>query len=221
GPDYGNAVGAAWSFTKPVTGSWLQDSATLTAGDETGEGFFSGSVALSADAYTALSGGPNDANGVGAAWVFGVHVPAAPTTVAALPANGQVSVSFTAPAGPVESYTVTASPGGASATGTASPIVVGALTNGSSYTFTVHATNASGDGPESAASDAVTPAGPPGAPTAPSAVPGDGQATVSFAAPSSTGGAPVSYYTATASPGGQSASSTGSPITVFGLTNGV
>jgi len=132
-----------------------------------------------------------------------------------------VSVTFTAPAGPVESYTVTASPDGASATGTASLIVVGGLTNGSSYTFTVHATNASGDGPESAASNAVTPAGPPGAPTAPSAVPGDGQATVSFAAPSSTGGAPVSYYTATASPGGQSANSTGSPIIVFGLTNGV
>ena len=71
GPDDGNGVGAAWSFTKS-DGVLLQDGAKLTAGDESGQGLFGGSVALSADAYTALSGGRNDANGVGAAWVFGI-----------------------------------------------------------------------------------------------------------------------------------------------------
>ena len=38
---------------------------------------------------------------------------------------------------------------------------------------------------------------------------GDGQATISFTPPASDGGDPILYYTATASPGGQTASSTG------------
>jgi hypothetical protein len=50
---------------------------------------------------------------------------------------------------------------------------------------------------------------------------GDGQVTVSFTPPASDGGDGIGYYTATAFPGGRSASSTGGPITVGGLTNGV
>ena len=79
------------------------------------------------------------------------------------------SVSFTAPAANggsvITGYTVTSSPGGITATGASSPIVVSGLTNGTSYTFTVHATNAIGSGPESTASNSVTPTGVPGAPT--------------------------------------------------------
>lgn len=79
------------------------------------------------------------------------------------------SVSFTAPASnggsAITGYTVTSTPGNITATGATSPIVVTGLTNGTSYTFTVHATNAVGNGPESVASNAVTPSGVPGAPT--------------------------------------------------------
>jgi Fibronectin type III domain len=79
------------------------------------------------------------------------------------------SVSFTAPASnggsAITSYTVTSSPGNITATGASSPIVVSGLTNGTSYTFTVYATNSAGNGAVSVASNAVTPSGVPGAPT--------------------------------------------------------
>src|SRR5207302_6759040 len=55
--------------------------------------------------------------------------------------------------------TVTANPGGATATGASSPITVTGLTNGISYTFTVSATNSAGSGADSSASSAVTPKG--------------------------------------------------------------
>ncbi len=154
----------------------------------------------------------------------GLAVPGAPTGVSATAGNGQASVSFTAPASDggsaITSYTVTASPGGATATCPGSPCVVTGLTNGTSYTFTVHATNANGDSPESSASSAVTPATPPGAPTGASATAGDGQASVSFTAPASDGGSAVTSYTVTSSPGGLTATCPGSPCVVTGLTNG-
>ena len=61
----------------------------------------------------------------------------------------------------------------------------------------------------------------PGAPTIGTATPGNGQATVSFTAPTSTGGATITSYMVTSSPGGKTATGSGSPITVTGLTNGI
>lgn len=60
----------------------------------------------------------------------------------------------------------------------------------------------------------------PGAPTVGTATASDGQATVSFTAPSGNGGATIVGYTVTASPGGATASGSVSPITLIGLTNG-
>lgn len=60
----------------------------------------------------------------------------------------------------------------------------------------------------------------PGAPTIGAATAGNGQATVAFTAPGSNGGSPITGYIATSSPGGLTGSSSGSPITVAGLTNG-
>ena len=63
----------------------------------------------------------------------------------------------------------------------------------------------------------------PSAPTIGTATAGDTQATVTFTAPVSTGGAAIiaGGYTVTASPGGATATGSSSPITVTGLTNGV
>lgn len=95
-------------------------------------------------------------------------VPGAPTNVSASSSDASASVSWTAPTSnggsPITSYTVTAlvtgAPTGISATvgGGATGAVVAGLTNGLAYTFSVHATNAIGNGPESTQSAAVTPA---------------------------------------------------------------
>ncbi len=151
-------------------------------------------------------------------------LPGAPIMGTAVAANAQATVSFSAPASnggsPITSYTVTSSPGGVTATGAASPITVLGLTNGTAYTFTVTATNAIGTGPASAASNSVTPATTPGAPVIGSATAGNGQASVSFSAPASDGGAAITGYSVTSSPGSITGTGSFSPITVTGLTNG-
>lgn len=90
-----------------------------------------------------------------------VVAPGAPTIGTAVAMNAAARVHFTPPANsggsPVTSYTATSSPGGITATGTGSPIIVGGLTNGVAYTFTVTATNAVGTSSASAASNSVTP----------------------------------------------------------------
>ena len=60
----------------------------------------------------------------------------------------------------------------------------------------------------------------PGAPVIGSVTAGDGSAVVNFSAPADDGGATISSYTATSSPGSRSASCSASPCTVTGLTNG-
>ncbi|WP_168879747.1 putative Ig domain-containing protein [Rhizobium sp. P28RR-XV] len=93
--------------------------------------------------------------------VIPATVPEAPTIGSATAGNGQALVAFSAPSSnggaAITSYTVTSSPGGFSGTGSASPIVVAGLANGTSYTFTVAAANSIGTGSPSAASNSITP----------------------------------------------------------------
>lgn len=94
-------------------------------------------------------------------------LPAAPTGVAASPGDGSATVSWTAPSNggsQISSYTVTPYVGTAAQPATTvlgSPpptsAKVSGLTNGTTYTFTVAATNAVGTGPASAPSNAVVP----------------------------------------------------------------
>jgi hypothetical protein len=75
-----NEVGAAWVFTRAGT-SWTQQGTKLTGSGESGKALFGNSVALSADASTAVIGGPKDNLEMGAAWVFSSPPPTAPTAV--------------------------------------------------------------------------------------------------------------------------------------------
>jgi hypothetical protein len=162
-----------------------------------------------------------------ATYVLANKVPGAPTIGAATAGNTQASVRFTAPASTggsvITSYTVTSKPGGITASGASSPLIVTGLTNGITYTFSVKATNAVGTGAASAASNSVKPTGPlaaPGAPVIGTATAGNAQASVRFAAPTSNGGSAIIIYTATSNPSGITASGASSPIAVTGLTNG-
>lgn len=88
------------------------------------------------------------------------NLPGKPTSVVASAGSGAASVTFTPgdTGGATVTYTVTASPGGASNTGSASPITVSGLTNGVAYTFTVSPANVNGTGTLSDPSNSVTPA---------------------------------------------------------------
>jgi hypothetical protein len=67
GHDY-NDIGAVWAFAR--SGSTWRQTQQLAGGGEAGFGAFGSSVALSADASTALIGGQGDDDFAGAAWAF-------------------------------------------------------------------------------------------------------------------------------------------------------
>lgn len=154
--------------------------------------------------------------------------PDAPSGVTGVAGNGAVTVSWLAPTSDggaaITGYTVTASPGGGTCatTGDTSCTITG-LTNGTSYTFTVTATNDGGSSSASDPSAGVTPFTTADAPTNVNATAGDTQATISWSAPSFDGGSSITGYTVTASPGGATCT-TSAPSTeciVTGLTNGI
>jgi hypothetical protein len=156
-------------------------------------------------------------------------VPGKPTNLAASAGDSTVNLSWTAPASsgrPVTAYTATETEQGLGtvtcATTGALGCTVSGLRNGTEYTFTVHATNTVGDGPESNPSNKVTPVAPtaPGRPTAVTAIAGAASASVTWTAPAN-GGKPITGYTVTSSPDGKTCATTGAlGCTVAGLRNG-
>jgi len=168
--------------------------------------------------------------------------PGAPLNVVGVAGNNAVTVSWSPAQSnqPVTSYTVNTLIGGVVVASQAvvpvagslfppTSVFIGGLTNGTTYTFTVSATNASGTSPDSAPSAPVTPPGiqVPAAPTGATAIPGDTQASVSFTVSPPPQGAPITSYLVTSNPGGilvsipPPASGNIGTALVGGLTNGV
>ena len=138
--------------------------------------------------------------------IWNVAAPGTPGTPTVSAGDGNATITVVAPTsgGAPTSYTVTASPGGATCTvvSPATSCTITGLTNGTSYSFSTVANNATGSSSASPSSTAVSPAGKPGVPTGVTATIGNGSATVSLTPPSNTGGPAITSYTITASPGG-------------------
>jgi hypothetical protein len=161
--------------------------------------------------------------------------PYEPTGLSATPGNARASLVWTAPAddggATITSYTVEYSSDGglnwasiATGSATSSRTVTG-LVNGTDYTFRVSATTSIGTGLPSAEANA-TPRTTPTAPGAPTPTAGNAKVTLSWGAPSSTGGADISRYRVQYSTDSVTwtTATTSAPLsrtyTVTGLTNG-
>ncbi len=159
--------------------------------------------------------------------------PSAPLSPAATAGNGSSVVSWGTPASngsaitsyTVASYDMTTAAWGPIVSGSGNSVTVPGLKNGDTFLFAVTATNLKGTSPAAIVWSATVPTTVPDAPTSVSATAGNGSAAVSWIAPSANG-SPITGYTVTATDtttpgnGGQSATSTGGPVTLSGLTNG-
>jgi hypothetical protein len=141
GIDCGNACSASF-----ISGTTVKLSATPAA-DSVFAGW-SGDCAGTGDCSVTINAGKN------VTATFAIP-PGAPTNVSALPGNASIALSFAAPANTgssaITGYLAACKPGDNKGIGTASPVTVSGLTNGTAYTCTVSASNSAGTGPESAA----------------------------------------------------------------------
>ncbi len=161
--------GPATTYTiTPYIGSTAQPTTTVTGSPPATTATVQGLTGGTSYTFTVQASNPEGAGPVSApsSSVSTSAVPGAPTTVVASGASSQALVSWTAPASnggsSITGYTVTPYVGSTAQTsvqvgGSATSATVSGLTNGTSYTFTVTATNGVGTGPASAASNAATP----------------------------------------------------------------
>ena len=137
----------------------------------------------------------NSPASVPSASVTPATVPDAPGMFEATAGNASASVRFSPPASnggaPVEDYTATCVPDGASITGSTSPLTVTGLSNGTRYDCVVTARNAVGSGPVSVPSSVI--------PTAVASA--DLAVTMSNGSRFVTGGAPTTYTITLSNPG--------------------
>lgn len=139
-----------------ATCTWVTGPLTCTVTGLTNGSAYSFTVAATNAAGTSPPSAPSNV-------VVPKDVPGAPTGPIGTAGKNQVTVRWTAPVSnggsAITGYTVTASPGGATCSWTSGPLscVVIGLTAGTSYTFSVTATNSVGQGVASASSIAVTP----------------------------------------------------------------
>ena len=163
--------------------------------------------------------------------VPGPQYPDTPIAPSASRLSGAAKVTWSAPNGHgagILGYSVTAYQVGhqiatarISAPGAATSVVVGGLSNGAAYQFTVLAVNAVGVSTESLLSAPVVPSGPPSWSSAPTASALSRAARVTWST-AHANGSPITGYKVLASPGGRSCTTTGAlACTVTGLSPGV
>ena len=147
----------SYTITAPSTGATITAAASATTATFTGLGNGT-SYSFTVTASNAAGPGPASAPSLP---VTPATVPDAPTGVTASAGNTTAFVTWNAPANggsAITGYTVT--PSGLAPVvlnGAATSVNITGLTDGTSYTFTVAATNALGSGPNSLASASVTP----------------------------------------------------------------
>jgi len=198
GVDAAGANGETWSYDFE-TNTWLDANPTSRPD---ARGFH----ALAYDAQSdlvVLFGGSSAVGYPDDTWAYRYFTaPSGPSDFQAIPGNGQVDLSWQAPAddggSPITGYRIYRGP----SSGTETFLVeVGAvlaytdlgLTNGVTYFYQVAALNAFGEGPRSAEVSA-TPATVPDAPANLVATPGDAVVVLGWDPPASDGGSPVSGY---------------------------
>lgn len=151
-------------------------------------------------------------SGKNTATVTPAVIPTAPLSVSAVAANGSATVSWSAPSynggSLITSYTITCTPGlTAVISGTVTPTLFSGLTNGTSYTFTVYATNSIGSSPLSSPSNSIIPFTIPDPPINISATPGGSSAIITWTAPANNQGSPIISYTIISTTGSPAVSS--------------
>lgn len=130
-------------------------------------------------------------------------IPGAPASASGQAGDGNASIWWSPPSntgGGSLSYTVTASPGGATCKTNATSCGIQGLSNGTTYTFTVVATNSAGTGPGTT-TVGLMPKGKPTAPQGANASPIPNGARVNWSPPASDGGVGLAQYVVVASPG--------------------
>jgi len=164
--------------------------------------------------------------------VFVPTVPGRVTGVSATPLDSAAQLVWTVPGdggGTISSYTITPTPAAGPPVVVTAPAAGGSfpgLVNGTSYTFTVSATNQVGAGPASAASTPVIPVGLPTAPQSLTALAqSDGSVNLSWSPPANDGGYAVDGYYVSWTPGTGNtfvtvAPSPSTPLNINGLVNG-